>query len=96
MNKHKRVFWKFIKFAYKAHKSYFYIILFQALVLSGLNIFNTYSLSIIISYLENGDYRLALIVGGFIVLINLFFNFLNKLFKRLIEVEENALKEAIH
>ncbi|NLG81381.1 MAG: ABC transporter ATP-binding protein [Bacilli bacterium] len=96
MNKHKRVFWKFIKFAYKAHKSYFYIILFQALVLSGLNIFNAYSLSIIISYLENGDYRLALIVGGIIVLINLFFNFLNKLFKRLIEVEENALKEAIH
>ncbi len=96
MNKPKRVFFKFIKFAYKAHKSYFYIILFQALVLSGLNIFNAYSLSLIINSLEKKDYQLSIIIGGLIVLINLIFNFLNKLFKRLIEVEETALKEAVH
>lgn len=66
------------------------------MVLSGLNIFNAYSLSLIINSLEKKDYQLSIIIGGLIVLINLIFNFLNKLFKRLIEVEETALKEAVH
>ena len=55
------------------------MVLFQAVTKAGLTIYNAYVLSVLIRYLEKGVYREALLVGLGIVLINLVFNFLEKL-----------------
>lgn len=96
MNKPNHIFRKFISFAYSAYKPYFYVVIFKAIITSALTIFNAYSLSIVIGTLEKADYKTSLMVGLIIILINLSFNFLTKLFNRLLEVEEKAMNEAIH
>ncbi len=57
--------------------------------------YNAYSLSILISYLEKGDYKTSMLCGLIIVLINLLFYFLNKLASRLVEVGLNKLEKRI-
>lgn len=96
MNKSKRVFIKFIRFAFSAYKPYFYVVIFNAIINSVLTIFNAYSLAIIISYIEKSYLEKTLLVGLIVVLVNLILNFLTKLTSRLIEVEQKAMNEAIH
>lgn len=79
MKKKRYVFPKFLRFAFRSYKPYFFVVLFQAVTKAGLTIYNAYVLSVLIRYLEKGVYREALLVGLGIVLINLVFNFLEKL-----------------
>jgi ATP-binding cassette subfamily B protein len=95
MPKPKHVFRKFIRFAFSCYKPYFFVIAFRALINAAQVIFNAYSLSIVISYLEKGNYLHALIAGAVIVLSNLLLNFLTKLVERLVEVERLKLMDII-
>ncbi|MCH3976745.1 MAG: ABC transporter ATP-binding protein/permease [Bacilli bacterium] len=86
---------KFLHFAYKAYPPYFFLAFLTALFNAGLTVFNAYSLSLLIHYLETATYDYSIIVGGVIVAINFVFYFLNKLFARLNEVEEAKMLEAV-
>lgn len=96
MKKPRFIFPKFIRFAFICYKPYFFVVLFQAITNAGLTIYNAYILSVLIRYLEKGIYREALLVGLGIVLINLVFNFLNKLNLRLIETTKLKMRESIN
>jgi ABC-type multidrug transport system fused ATPase/permease subunit len=87
---------KFIKFTWGCHKSYYIVIIISSLILSIQTIFNAYSLSLLISYLEKGEYNYSLIAGGVIVGINFAFYFLNKLMVRLKEVSSMKMEIAVN
>ena len=95
MKKKRYVFPKFLRFAFRSYKPYFFVVLFQAVTKAGLTIYNAYVLSVLIRYLEKGVYREALLVGLGIVLINLVFNFLEKLNLRLQETMKLKMQESI-
>lgn len=76
--KNKHILFKFIRLTFKTYKSYYFITIISCLILSFETIFNAYSLSILISYLEKNVYKDALKVGAVLVLINFIFYFLNK------------------
>lgn len=78
---------KFVKFTYECYKSYYWIAVLCCLFKAGELVYNAYSLSFLISYLENKNYERSLICGLVIVAINFVFYFLNKLSNRLIDVE---------
>ncbi len=86
---------KFIVFSYKCYKSYFLVVILCCLFKAGELVYNAYSLSILISYLEKGDYKTSMLCGLIIVLINFLFYFLNKLASRLVEVGLNKLEKRI-
>ncbi len=93
--KPKNVFGKFIKFAFLADKRYFFAVAFKAIVNAGTTVFNVYSLSIILKYLENGIYKDALIAGAIVVALNTIINFLNKLLIRIFETGRTRVFDAI-
>ncbi|MDD3999736.1 MAG: ABC transporter ATP-binding protein [Bacilli bacterium] len=96
MKKTRYVFPKFISFAFSCYKPYFFVVFFQALTKAGLTLFNAFVLSFLIRYLEKGNYKEALMVGVGIVLINLLFNFLDKLNQRLMETTKIKMTESIN
>ncbi len=95
MKKPRFVFPKFIRYAFSCYKPYFFVVTFRALINAGLTVYNAYIMSILIRYLEKGNYRDALYVGLGIVLVNLVFNFLNKLNIRLMETTKLKMTETI-
>lgn len=94
MKKH-NTFLQFIKLSYKAHKLYYFIIIFNALINTALTIFNLYSLKIILDVLASKQIEEALKYGLFIILINFGFNFFNHLLKRLNDVNVIVMNERI-
>lgn len=90
--KNKNVLFSFISFSYKCHKPYYFVMGFYCLVKALETLFNAYSLSFLLSYLEKGEYKPCLIVGGIIVGINFCFYFLNKLLTRIKEVSSMKLE----
>ncbi|MCB9498520.1 MAG: ABC transporter ATP-binding protein [Bacillales bacterium] len=95
MNKKKFILPKFILYTYKCYKPYFLLAFLNCIFLAGFAVYNAYFLSIIISFLEKGVYLNALYMGLFLVIINLIFNLLSKLFNRLIEVAKEKMEDAI-
>jgi ATP-binding cassette subfamily B protein/ATP-binding cassette subfamily C protein len=95
MQKIKHVFWKFLSFCFSCSKPYFFFLILSILISSALTIFNAYSLSLLLTSLQEKSYTQSLIVAGIIVGANLLFYFLNKLFKKLTVNSFTVLSEAI-
>lgn len=95
MKKPKHVLFRFIVFSFRSYKPYFAVVLGSCLISSALTVFNAYSLSVLIGFLEKSSYWPALAAGGVLVLINLGFNFLTKLMTRLSTVHLTKMREAI-
>lgn len=88
--------WKFIKFSFKADKKYYFLVLINCLINALLTVFNSYSLSFIITSFEKGDYLFSLYIGGGISLINVLFYFLCKLLKSRIEIETKVMNARVN
>lgn len=95
MKKQKHVLFSFLHFTYKCRKQYFGVLFFQCLINAGLTLFNVYSLSLLIAYLETHSYFRFVNVGLLITAVNLIFNFLNKSLNYLIEVENKKMTTAV-
>ena len=67
MNKH--IMWKFLWFAFKTYKTYFVLLLITSLVTAGASIFGAYTISILISFIEKGNYQDAISCGIFVTAV---------------------------
>ncbi len=95
MNKIKLVLPKFISYAYKCYKPYFYLAFINCIFMAAFTVYNAYFLSIIISFMEKGIYKNAIYIGLILVAANLLFNFLNKLFVKVINISKEKMEDAI-
>jgi len=91
-----QVFKRFIKLAFKEDKVYFFAIIFQSLYSMGLTLFNVYSLKLILDSVVAKSYQDSLIIGLFVVIVNLFLNFLSKLSTRLVDVGRIRLAKKLN
>lgn len=67
MNKH--IMWKFLWFAFKTYKTYFVLLLITSLVTAGASIFGAYTISLLISFIEKGNYQDAIFCGIFVTAV---------------------------
>ncbi len=67
MNKH--IMWKFLWFAFKTYKTYFVLLLITSLVTAGASIFGAYTISLLISFIEKGNYQDAISCGIFVTAV---------------------------
>ncbi|MEA4821310.1 MAG: hypothetical protein VB122_03600, partial [Erysipelotrichales bacterium] len=70
-----QVFKRFIKISFKEDKAYFFAIIFQSIYSMGLTLFNVYSLKLILDSVVVKSYQNSLIIGLFVVIVNLVLNF---------------------
>ncbi|MDE7263887.1 MAG: ABC transporter ATP-binding protein/permease [Anaeroplasmataceae bacterium] len=95
MKKNKHTLIKFLKYSFKAHKLYFLVLFFQILIRSAMTLFGAYTLSILIFFLEKGNYKEALLSVVVLVSIEVGLTFLNTYIKRLVEVHNQKMILAI-
>ena len=77
MNKH--IMWKFLWFAFNTYKTYFVLLLITSLITALASIFGAYTISLLISFIEKGNYQDAIYCGiivtaveGLLFLLKLF------------------------
>ncbi len=92
----KHVFFKFIKITYKEYKSFFFVMLLFCLVKAALTIFGAYSISVIIQYLEKGDYMTAVYAGLVVTAIDVALFFLTKLLERVVTISQSKMIEIVN
>lgn len=61
--------WKFLWFAFKTYKTYFVLLLITSLVTAGASIFGAYTISLLISFIEKGNYQDAISCGIFVTAV---------------------------
>ncbi|MFA6936321.1 MAG: ABC transporter ATP-binding protein [Bacilli bacterium] len=91
-----QVFKRFIKISFKEDKAYFFAIIFQSIYSMGLTLFNVYSLKLILDSVVAKSYQDSLIIGLFVVIVNLVLNFLSKLSIRLVDVGRIRLAKKLN
>jgi len=96
MRKKIRVFFQFLRFAYRSYKPYFFVVSFKAITSMANTLFNVYSLTLVLNAIAERDFRSSLMLAGLIVGVNLFFNFLNLLITRMMNVCKLRIQEAIN
>lgn len=87
----KRPILKFLRFAYKSHKPYFYIIILNSLILASEVIFNAFSLSILLKQLETKAFDQAILVGILLASVNGILYFLKNIFSLLKNVHSSIV-----
>ena len=92
----KNVLPRFVKFAYQAHKKYFYVMMFSSLVTSAQTIFSAYTISLLIGCIEKGQLERAYQMVALIAVVEIILLLLNKLMKRLLEIHRVAMQEIIN
>ncbi|MDE7384211.1 MAG: ABC transporter ATP-binding protein/permease, partial [Anaeroplasmataceae bacterium] len=95
MKKPKHILLKFLKISFKAHKSYFFVLLFQILITSLMTLFGAYTLSLLIGQMEKGIYIYAIYMGIALVGVEVILSLLNQFAIRLIDVHQVKMSEAI-
>lgn len=95
MNKQKHILSQFLKMAFKAYKPYFFVLLFQTVILSGQMIFGSYTLSLLIGFMETKEYMDAVYAGLILVGVEVILSLLNKYSAYLTAVHETKMQEAI-
>lgn len=95
MNKHKHVLTKFIRLAYKAYKPYFYILLLSSVFSAAQAIFSAYTLSLLIRFLESGNYNNAIIAAIVLVGVVLLLQLVNYYMNKELTVHKTRMYEAI-
>ncbi|OHE41843.1 MAG: hypothetical protein A2Y16_05945 [Tenericutes bacterium GWF2_57_13] len=96
MRKKWNVFFSFIRFAYACHKPYFFVVAFQAIVNMANALFNVYSLSLILDFLETKSWERSFTLGCIVVGANLIFNFLRLFINRLMKISGEKIAESIN
>lgn len=95
MNNHKHVLTKFIRLAYKAYKPYFYILLLSSIFSAAQAIFSAYTLSLLIRFLESGNYTNAIIAAIVLVGVVLLLQLVNYYMNKALTVHKTRMYEAI-
>ncbi|MDE6047238.1 MAG: hypothetical protein K2F56_01270, partial [Anaeroplasmataceae bacterium] len=95
MKKPKHILLKFLKISFKAHKSYFFVLLFQILITSLMTLFGAYTLSLLIGQMEKGVYIHTIYMGIALVGVEVLLSLLNQFAIRLIDVHQVKMSEAI-
>lgn len=95
-HKQKHVLSRFIGFTFKIYKTYYFILLGYCLIKSATTIFGAYSISILISYLEAGDYSKALYAGLFVALINMGLFLLSSLFDKWNQTSRVTMEQKVN
>ncbi len=96
MKKQKHVLLKFLKIAFKADRSYFLILIISAIISSIQAIFAAYTISLIINYLELGNYNNALIAAFVIVCVLIVLQVLVNLMDKYLTVAKTKMLESIN
>src|SRR5574344_1202150 len=94
-NKKTRIIGPFLSISYKAYKPYYFSLLALALVNSALTVFGAYSISAIISYLEQGEKMTAIYAGLIVTAIEILLIFLKKALTRVNTIHQARMREAI-
>ncbi|MDE6655858.1 MAG: ABC transporter ATP-binding protein/permease [Anaeroplasmataceae bacterium] len=95
MKKPKHILSKFLKISFKAHKPYFFVLFFQIVINSLMTLFGAYTLSLLIGQLEKNEYWNAIYMGFALVGVEVILGFLNQLARRLMDVHQVKMSEAI-
>ncbi|MDE6407251.1 MAG: ABC transporter ATP-binding protein/permease [Anaeroplasmataceae bacterium] len=95
MKKPKHILLKFLRISFKAHKAYFFVLLFQIIITSLMTLFGAYTLSLLIGQLEKGIYINAIYMGLALVGVEVILGLLNQFAQRLLDVHQSKMSEAI-
>lgn len=77
---------QFLKYSYRANKSFFFLMFFSSLIRMGTTLFNVISLKLLLDTLEKKGWQETLMMVSFIILVQIGIYFLDKLMKRLKEI----------
>ena len=77
---------KFLKVAFKVHKPFFLWVLLESVLNSGLVVYNSYSLKLILDSISEGNESNSILIVALVVLINLSFKLFSKTLERIISV----------
>ena len=94
--KEKNVLPRFVKFAYQAHKKYFFVRMGSSLVTSVQTLFSAYTISLLIGCIENKQLEKACQMVVFITVVEIILLLLNKITKRLLEIHRVIMQEIIN
>ncbi len=95
MKKPKHIFLKFIGYAFKAYKIYFFVLIFHALCTAFTTILGAYTLSLILQAIETNSFSKGVYYIGFLVGAEVILALLNLFSKRLIDIHQPKMTEAI-
>lgn len=96
MNKDKHILFQFIRFSFHAYKPYFLVLLFHTVIQSSQTVFGAYTLSLLIRFMEYGEYPKAIMAGMGLVGVELLLAFLTKYASRLLEIHQRKMEEAVN
>lgn len=96
MQKPKHVFFKFLRYCYRAHKPFFYVATASILIQTIIVIFNSFSLSIILSYGEKREWNSFYLILGGVVLTNIILLFLSRYFNKLQVIHKDKAVKKIN
>lgn len=96
MHKNKHILFQFLKFSFQAYKPYFLVLLVYTVIQSAQTIFGAYTLSLLIRFLEYGEYPRAVMAGLILVVIELVLAFLLKYADRLLDIHQRKMEEAVN
>ena len=94
MNK-KHILFQFLGMAFKTHKPYFFVLLSQTIILAGQMVFGSYTLSLLIEFMETKEYKEAIYAAVILVGVEVVLAFLNKYSSYLLTIHETKMQEAI-
>lgn len=95
-HRQKHILPRFVSFTYRTYKTYYFVLIGYCLVKSATTIFGAYSISIIISYLEAGNYNMALYAGLIVALINMGLFLLSSLFEKWNQTSRITMEQKIN
>lgn len=95
MKKQKHVLFRFLRYAFRCHKPYFFILLLSILVQSAITLYGASHLSIIIYFLEAGVYNKAILSGFILVGIEVLLNLGKNFIQNLEHIHQIKLQEAL-
>lgn len=96
MTKQKNIMWRFLLFAFKSYKPYFFLLVGTSLVTSLASIFGAYTISLVISSLEKGIYKEAIYLSLIIVGVELILFTLKSFLTRKTETANDKMQQIIN